>query len=171
VISQAGTQSDPTLSPSFPRKRESSGGPGSPLARGRREESGGEGEHRSQSGFTLVELLVVLAILGLLVAVATPQVLKYLGRAKSDTARIEIKSMSTALDLFLLDVGRYPTQQEGLDALVANPGSLPNWHGPYLKGSSIPSDPWGHPYQYRFPGQNGDYDLYTLGTDNNAARK
>ena len=129
-----------------------------------------ESDPSSQSGFTLVELLVVLAILGLLVAVATPQVLKYLGKAKNDTARIEMKSMSTALDLFLLDVGRYPTQQEGLSALVANPGGLQSWHGPYLKATVVPPDPWGRPYQYRFPGQNGDYDLWTLGADNIASQ-
>lgn len=119
----------------------------------------------SQAGFTLVELLVVLAILGMLVAIATPQVLKYLGRAKVDTAQIEIKNLSTSLDLFLIDVGRYPTQQEGLSALVASPGSLPSWHGPYLKDKTLPADPWGHPYQYRIPGQNGEYDLFTLGPD------
>jgi general secretion pathway protein G len=129
-----------------------------------------ENDPSSQAGFTLVELLVVLAILGLLVAVATPQVLKYLGRAKNDTARIEMKSMSTALDLFLLDVGRYPTQQEGLPALVANPGGLQSWHGPYLNATVVPNDPWGRPYQYRFPGQNGDYDLWTLGADNVASQ-
>ena len=129
-----------------------------------------ESDPSSQSGFTLVELLVVLAILGLLVAVATPQVLKYLGRAKNDTARIEMKSMSTALDLFLLDVGRYPTQQEGLTALVSNPGGLQSWHGPYLKATTLPNDPWGRPYQYRFPGQSGDYDLWTLGAEANASQ-
>ncbi len=128
------------------------------------------GRRAAQAGFTLIELLVVLAILGLLVAVATPQVLKYLGKAKADTAKIEIKSLSTALDLFLIDVGRYPTQQEGLEALVANPGALPSWHGPYLKTGSVPLDPWGHPYQYRFPGQNGDYDLYTLSPDGSPPR-
>lgn len=122
-------------------------------------------EH-SEAGFTLVELLVVLAILGLLVAIATPQVIKYLGRARIDTARIQIKDLSTALDLYQLDVGRYPTQQEGLEALVVNPGALPTWHGPYVKATAVPLDPWGHPYQYRFPGSNGnDFDLYTL--DNN----
>lgn len=124
----------------------------------------------AQAGFTLIELLVVLAILGLLVAVATPQVLKYLGKAKADTAKIEIKSMSTALDLFLIDVGRYPTQQEGLEALISNPGALPSWHGPYLKAASVPLDPWGHPYQYRIPGQSGDYDIYTLNADGSPAR-
>ena len=122
---------------------------------------------RSQAGFTLVELLVVLAILGLLVAIATPQVLKYLAKSKVDTARIEMASLSTALDLFLVDNGRYPTQQEGLQALVVNPGGLPSWHGPYLKSRTVaPADPWGHPYQYRFPGRSGDYDLFTVGPDN-----
>src|SRR5215472_12837543 len=87
----------------------------------------------AQSGFTLIELLVVLAILGLLVALATPQVLKYLSKSKVDTARIEIANLSTSLDLFLIDVGRYPTQQEGLQALVSNPGGLASWHGPYVK--------------------------------------
>ena len=121
-----------------------------------------------QAGFSLVELLVVLVILGLLAALATPQVLKYLGRAKVDTARIEMKNMATALDFFLLDVGRYPTQQEGLQALVTNPAGLAPWHGPYLKTNTLgpPLDPWGHPYQYRVPGQNGDYDLFAIGPDN-----
>jgi general secretion pathway protein G len=118
-----------------------------------------------QRGFTLIELLVVLAILGLMVAIVTPQVLSYLGRAKSETAQIEVRNLATALDLFMVDVGRYPTQQEGLVALVSNPGHLPSWHGPYLKANAVPLDPWGRPYQYKIPGQNGDYDIYTLGPD------
>jgi general secretion pathway protein G len=121
--------------------------------------------HR-QSGFTLIELLVVLAILGLLAAIATPQVVKYLGKARADTARIEIKTIGSALDLFFIDNGRYPTQQEGLSALVEAPGALASWRGPYLKSKGPPVDPWGRPYQYRYPGQHAEYDLYSLGADN-----
>jgi len=120
---------------------------------------------RQDAGFTLVELLVVLAILGMLAAIATPQVLKYLGRAKTDTSQLEVKNLSTALDLFLVDVGRYPSQQEGLAALVTNPSGVTAWRGPYLKAPQVPLDPWGHTYQYRVPGQHGDFDLYSLGPD------
>jgi general secretion pathway protein G len=116
-------------------------------------------------GFTLVELLVVLAILGLLAAIATPQVIKYLGRAKAETAKIEIKNLSVGLDLFLLDVGRYPTEQEGLRALVEPPPGLVTWRGPYIKRAGVPVDPWGQPYIYRSPGRAGDYDLYTAGEE------
>jgi general secretion pathway protein G len=120
---------------------------------------------RKPNGFTLVELLVVLAILGLVAAVATPQVLKYLAKAKTDTARIDIKGIGVALDLFLLDTGHYPSEQEGLALLVEKPNGG-EWHGPYLKSKRVPLDPWGRPYIYRFPGQHGDYDLYTFGADN-----
>jgi general secretion pathway protein G len=118
-----------------------------------------------QNGFTLVELLVVLAILGLVAAVAAPQVLKYLAKAKTDTAKIDIKGIGVALDLFLLDTGHYPTEQEGIAALVEAPRGV-EWHGPYLKSNRVPLDPWGRPYIYRRPGQHGDYDLYTFGADN-----
>jgi general secretion pathway protein G len=116
-------------------------------------------------GFTLVELLVVLAILGLLAAIATPQVIKYLGRAKVETAKIEMKNLSVGLDLFLLDVGRYPTEQEGLRALVEQPPGLAIWRGPYIKRTGVPVDPWGQPYIYRSPGRVGDYDLGTAGEE------
>jgi general secretion pathway protein G len=120
---------------------------------------------RRQAGFTLIELLVVLAILGLLISVVAPQVVRYLGRAKVDTANYEVKNIGTALDLFLIDVGRYPTQEEGLAALTTNPG-IAKWQGPYLKGNGTPIDAWGHAYQYRNPGTDGrDYDLYSLGPD------
>ena len=120
----------------------------------------------SADGFTLVELLVVLAILGLIAALATPQVVKYLGKAKTDAAKIEIKNLGAALDLFAIDVGRYPSDQEGLIALVAKPPGLERWNGPYLTAKAAPVDPWGRPYLYRFPGQHQQYDLYTLGADN-----
>ena len=119
-----------------------------------------------ERGFTLIELLVVLAILGMLAAIAVPQVLKYLGRAKDDVVKVQVQSLGTSLDLFLLDVGRYPTTQEGLQALVAQPAGLGQWHGPYVTKANSLIDPWGHPYVYRQPGQQGgDYDLYSLGAE------
>jgi general secretion pathway protein G len=118
------------------------------------------------AGFTLIELLVVLVILGLLVGLVGPRVVNYLGGAKTDTAKLQIEHISAALDLFLLDVGRYPTQDEGLAAL-GDPGSdLKNWNGPYLKKKTVPNDPWDNPYLYRVPGENGPYDLYSFGADN-----
>jgi general secretion pathway protein G len=118
-----------------------------------------------ENGFTLVELLVVLAILGLLVALAAPRVMKYLGSARSDTARIQIEKLSGVLDLYRLEVGHYPTDQEGLRALVEKPAQTESWNGPYLKNAESLVDPWGAPYVYRSPGQHGDFDLYTLGAD------
>jgi len=118
-----------------------------------------------QGGFTLVELLVVLAILGLIVALVTPQVLKYLSKARTDTARIEIQTLGQALDLYRLDMHHYPSQQEGLAALIEPPPGAEEWNGPYLKQKKMPLDPWGRPYIYRNPGEHGDYDLYTLGAD------
>lgn len=120
----------------------------------------------AQRGFTLIELLVVLAILGLLAAMVAPRVLTCLGRAKTATARVEIKNIETGLDLFMVDVGRYPSSQENLDALIENPSGLASWHGPYLNTKGAVNDPWGYPYHYRIPGQHGAYDLYSLGADN-----
>jgi general secretion pathway protein G len=113
----------------------------------------------------LVELLVVLAILGLLVALAAPRVIKYLGTAKSDTAHIQIEKLGGVLDLYRLEVGRYPTEQEGLESLVERPPQVDAWNGPYLKNRDALTDPWGKPYVYRSPGEHGEYDLYTLGAD------
>jgi general secretion pathway protein G len=120
---------------------------------------------REDDGFTLIELLVVLVILGLIVSFATPQVLKYLNRAKVDAAHIQIENLSGALDLYRLDMSRYPTQQEGLQALVERPAGADAWNGPYIKQKKLPPDPWNHPFNYRFPGQHGDYDLYSRGAD------
>ena len=117
-------------------------------------------------GFTLIELLVVLVILGLLAGLVGPQVLRYTGSAKSDTAKLQIEELGAGLDLFHLEVGRYPTTQEGLKALVEKPTGISTWHGPYLKKKNIPNDPWGNAYHYRFPGEQGVYDLYSLGADN-----
>ena len=117
------------------------------------------------AGFTLVELLVVLAILGLIAAIAVPQTIGYLGRAKSNTAGIQVDNLGAALDLYRLDVGRYPSDSEGLDALVNRPADVRNWAGPYLQKAASLLDPWEKPYEYRFPGQNGEYDLFSLGAD------
>jgi general secretion pathway protein G len=121
----------------------------------------------AESGFTLLEVLIVLVILGLIAAVvAGPQVFKYLGTAKSESAKIQIERLGAALDLFRLEVGRYPSQQENLEALVEAPAGIANWNGPYVKKRENIVDPWGRDFVYRFPGRNGEYDLYSLGADN-----
>lgn len=121
--------------------------------------------HRSR-GFTLVELLVVLAILGLLAGVVGPSVMRSLGAAKPKTAKVQVEDLSATLDIYRLEVGRYPSTQEGLTALVQAPAGAQNWNGPYLKKTTVPKDPWGNDYQYRSPGQNGGgFDLYSLGSD------
>ena len=120
-----------------------------------------------QAGFTLLEVLVVLVILGLLAAVvAGPQIFKYLGTAKSEAAKVQVSQISQALDLYRLEVGRYPTQEESLVALVDAPPGLSKWNGPYLKKKDAIVDPWGRQFLYKVPGEHGDYDLYTLGADN-----
>ena len=120
---------------------------------------------QAEAGFSLIELLVVLAILGLLIGLVAPPIIHYFGRAKTDVARVQIHELGSALDLYRLDLGRYPTQSEGLQALVEKPAGLDRWQGPYLKRSTVPVDPWGRPYHYRIPGEHGDYDLYSLGAD------
>ncbi len=124
----------------------------------RRQQSG-------ERGFTLVELLVVLVILGLIMSFAAPQVFKYLGRAKTDSASIQIERLSTALDLYRLEVGRYPTSSDGMEALLEEPADAPGWNGPYIRKADALIDPWGQPYEYLSPGEHSDYDLFSLGRD------
>lgn len=113
-------------------------------------------------GFTLMELLVVLAILGLLMSLVGPQVLNQLGGAKTKTALIQIRDLEQALEMYKLDVGRYPNTGQGLDALVERPSGTNGWNGPYLKGD-VPQDPWGNDYAYKYPGERGEIDIFTLG--------
>lgn len=121
---------------------------------------------RALGGFTLIELLVVLVILGLLAGIVGPQVMKWIAPANTEAARQQVESFSATLDMYRLDTGRYPTTQEGLEALIDAPPGVNRWNGPYLKKESIPKDPWGHEYQYRSPGEHGLFDVYSLGADN-----
>jgi general secretion pathway protein G len=122
-----------------------------------------EKAHRS-AGFTLIELMIVLFILGLLAALVAPRLMGRVGKAKQKTAQAQIQMLATALDLYHLDVGRYPTEEEGLRSLYAKPESLPAWSGPYLD-KAVPKDPWARDYVYKCPGEHGPYDLYSMGAD------
>lgn len=121
--------------------------------------------HSGEAGFTLVELLVVLVILVLLASIIGPRVIGYLGSSKSKTAKIQIESLVTSLELFHVDVGRYPTTAEGLAALVKMDARVPGWNGPYLTKGTVPADPWGAAYHYEAPGKTAAFDLYSLGRD------
>lgn len=127
-------------------------------------------QHRQRpshdAGFTLIELLVALAIIVMLATFAAPQVLKYVGKARTETARAQISAISTALELYALDNGGFPAQQAGLRSLVENVSSSTRWKGPYLKRAEGILDPWGHPFRYTVPGRNGQPDIFTLGRDN-----
>jgi general secretion pathway protein G len=117
----------------------------------------------SEKGFTLIELIVVLVILGLLAAVVVPNITKHLSKSKVEIARIQIHELEGALSMFAFDVGRYPTNSEGLEALVSNPGNVDSWKGPYIN-KAVPMDPWGKPYVYRCPGTHAnEFDLLSLG--------
>jgi general secretion pathway protein G len=118
------------------------------------------------AGFTLIELLIVLGILALLASVAAPQVLRYLGTARTETAKIQINAIASALELYALDNGGDPPQQIGLKALMEAPQGAARWNGPYLKKAQGLVDPWGRPYQYRQPGRAGPFDIFSLGRDN-----
>jgi general secretion pathway protein G len=110
-------------------------------------------------------MLVVLTIIGLIMALVGPRVLNYLSESRVKTAKIQIQSFAAALDLFYLDVGRYPTGAEGLEGLVRSSGGVTGWNGPYLKGGAVPNDPWGNRYVYKIPGERGAYEVRSLGSD------
>lgn len=122
-----------------------------------------ERKHR-QSGFTLIELMIVLFILGLLAALVAPRLMGRVGKAKQKATQTQIQMLCTALDLFHLDVGRYPSSEEGLKVLVQKPDNLPAWSGPYLE-KGMPKDPWGREYTYKCPGEHGSYDISSHGAD------
>ena len=121
---------------------------------------------KRNNGFTLIELLVVLVILGLLASLVGPRVMKHLGESKSKTAMLQIEELSSALDIYRLEVGSYPSSDQGLAALIEKPAGNDQWNGPYLRKKTIRNDPWGNEYRYRAPGENGSFDLYSLGANN-----
>ncbi len=121
--------------------------------------------HRSKnSGFTLLELLVVMVIIGLLAGYVGPKYFEQIGKSETKTARAQIDSLGKALDQYRIEVGQYPSTEQGLAALNKNPTNDTKWSGPYLK-KNVPNDPWSRPYLYKYPGEHGDYDLYSLGKD------
>lgn len=124
----------------------------------------GRKNNRLNGGFTLLELLVVMAILGMLAALVGPQVLNQLGGAKSKSAQIQIRDLEQALELYRLDVGRYPSTNDGLSALVKKPEGVRGWNGSYLKKSEVPADPWGNDYLYRQL-DTGSYEIVSYGGD------
>jgi len=119
--------------------------------------------HRER-GFTLIELLVVMAILGMLAALVGPNIFRASGKARVNSAKVQMSQIATALDAFALDVGRYPSSSEGLDALMTAPSGVDRWDGPYLK-KDVPKDPWGNAYEYKGPSSGDDYEIICLGAD------
>jgi general secretion pathway protein G len=120
---------------------------------------------RASRGFTLLELVMVLVIIGVILAMVGPRVFNSLGRASSERAKVQIEQVGSALELYKLDTGRYPTTQEGLNSLLAAPSGVANWNGPYLKDAKHLKDPWSRDFAYRSPGEKGGFDLISLGAD------
>ncbi len=119
------------------------------------------------NGFTLIELLIVMVIIGLLGALVVPKFIGQVGKSKQTAAKAQIEMLSNALEMYRLDIGKYPPQGEGLKALINKSGEVNNWQGPYLKKNVIPKDPWGVEYVYKHPGEHGDYDILSYGADGN----
>jgi general secretion pathway protein G len=119
---------------------------------------------KSEKGFSLIELIVVMVILTMLVAIVGPRLFKYVSSSKPKAAAIQIRELEGVLDLYALDVGNYPDTSQGLDSLIRNPG-IDAWNGPYLKKDQVPKDPWGRPYVYRCPGMHAEFDLFSVGPD------
>jgi general secretion pathway protein G len=119
----------------------------------------------SEAGYTLLELLVVLGIIAALTALVAPQVIRYLGEAKGDAAKVQLQNLQSAIELYYLDTGSYPTSDQGLSVLVSASTDVAGWKGPYLKRKEGLADPWGRPFIYKFPGEHGTFDLSSLGRD------
>jgi general secretion pathway protein G len=122
-------------------------------------------KNNGEQGFTLVEMLVVITIIGLIMGLIGPRVLNYLSESKVKAAKIQLQSFASALDLFYLDAGRFPSTSEGLAALVKQTPGVSAWNGPYLRGGNVPNDPWSHGYVYRSPGEHAPYDIISYGSD------
>ena len=121
--------------------------------------------NKKQAGFTLLELLVVLGIIAMLAGLVGPQVMKHMGESKVKAAKVQLEDLAQTLDMYKLDVGSYPTSEQGLNALIENPGDIQRWNGPYLRKSKVPLDPWNQEYKYTSPGEHGKFDIVSLGAD------
>ena len=122
-------------------------------------------KNKTESGFTLLELLVVLGIIAMLAGIVGPQVMKHMGESKTKAAKVQIEDLAATLDMYKLDLGSYPASEEGLRALIESPEGAKRWNGPYLSKSKIPLDPWQKEYHYVSPGEHGKFDLFSLGAD------